>query len=290
MPLPVFARNPREHAVFSALHMAVVGAGSLGSALIDILARTGVGSLTLIDPEDFAEENIGRHVLTGDSVGKPKVEELRRHVLGINPECHVTAIQARFDVSLLAKTNLIVSTADSFQAASLVNGYALRENVPAVFGGVWGEASVAEIVYVVPRKTPCYECYGAFRRNVVIPPDARRYTDPSFDDTRIPGQAGLWANILIAAGLGFQAILGLMGIRDTLRHPGNVWLMNISDPHCPFQPLALTVGEVKKGCAVCDPMSLEELLSQNLASCPDISQFDPRGEMREDEGEKGLVG
>jgi len=49
--------------------------GSIGGTLIDILARTGVGSLTLIDPEDFAEENVGRHVLTGDSVGKPKVEE-----------------------------------------------------------------------------------------------------------------------------------------------------------------------------------------------------------------------
>ncbi len=67
MSMPVFARNPIEHAVFSSLHIAVVGGGSLGSEIINILARTGVGSLTLVDPEDFAEENVGRHVLTGDS-------------------------------------------------------------------------------------------------------------------------------------------------------------------------------------------------------------------------------
>src|SRR5439155_14829702 len=166
MSMPVFARNPKEHAVFSSLHIAAIGAGSIGGTLIDILARTGVGSLTLIDPEDFAQENIGRHVLTGESVAKPKVEELARHVAQINPDCRVTAIKERFDPSLLAsRPDLIVSTADSFQASSLVNSYALREKIPTVFGGVWGEASVAEIIYVIPGKTPCYECYGACRRN-----------------------------------------------------------------------------------------------------------------------------
>ena len=265
MSMPVFARNPKEHAVFSSLHIAAVGAGSIGGTLIDILARTGVGSLTLIDHEDFAEENVGRHILAGDSVGKPKVEELARHVSRINPDCRVTALKEKFDVTLLAsRPDLVVSTADSFQAASLVNAYALHEKIPAVFGGIWGEASVAEIIYVIPGKTPCYECYGAFRRNVEIPHDTRRYTDPNYDETRIPGQAGLWANILMVAGLQFQVILGLVGLRDTLNYPGTVWLMNISDPHCPFQPLALTVGEVKKGCAVCDQGCLEELLKENL--------------------------
>lgn len=266
MSMPVFARNPREHAVFSALHIAAVGAGSLGSTAIDILARTGVGSLTLIDPEDFAEENVGRHVLTNESVGKPKVDELARHIARINPDCRVTALKERFDPSLLTtRPDLIVSTADSFQAASLVNGYALRENVPAVFGGVWGEASVAEIIHVIPGKTPCYECYGAFRRNVEIPHDSRRYTDPNYDETRIPGQAGLWANLLMIGGLQFQVILGLVGLRDTLKYPGTVWLMNISDPCCAFQPLALTVGEVKKDCAVCNPDTLADLLRENIA-------------------------
>jgi hypothetical protein len=294
MSMPVFARNPKEHAVFSALDIAVIGGGSIGGTLIDILARTGVGSLTLIDPEDFTEENVGRHVLTSDSVRKPKVEELARHVARINPDCRVTALKEKFDVSLLtSRPDLIVSTADSFQAASLVNSYALREKIPAVFGGVWGEASVAEVVYVIPGKTPCYECYGAFRRNADIPHDTRRYTDPNYDETRIPGQAGLWANILMVAGLQFQVILGLVGLRDTLKYSGNVWLMNISDPHCPFQPLALTVGEVKKDCAVCDQGCLEELLRANLGDSENSRsfKFDPGEKMFEvtEESRKDFV-
>jgi hypothetical protein len=288
MFMPVFARNPIEHGRFSSLDIAMVGAGSIGGEILDILVRTGVGSLTVIDPEDFAAENVGRHVLTAASIGKPKVEELARHAHAINPDCKVRPIKAKFDPSLLATPpDLIISTADSFQAASLVNGYALRHKIPAVFGGVWGEASVAEIIYVIPGKTPCYECYAGFRRNVEIPKDERRYTDPNYDDTRIPGQAGLWANILMVAGLQFQVVLGLVGLRDTLRFPGNVWLMNISDPFCAFQPLALTVAEVKKGCAVCDEAQLEELRKQSLSDTseiPDMSEFNPGGTANSDPG------
>jgi hypothetical protein len=78
--------------------------------------------------------------------------------------------------------------------------------------------------------------------------------------------------------LAINSITGLVGLRDTLRFPGNVWLMNISDPFCAFQPLALTVAEVKKGCAVCDKARLEELLKENVSQAnefPDMSEFNP---------------
>jgi hypothetical protein len=260
MSQTVFARNPKEHAVFSSLHIAIVGLGTIGGALVNILARTGVGRLTLIDPEDLSAENVGRHILGCRSVAKSKAHELALHVAGINPDCRVEARQERFE-SFPERPDFILCAADSFQCASLVNGYALREKVPAVFSAVWGEASVAEILYVIPGKTPCYECYAGFRRNVEIPSDARKYTDPNFDDTRLPGQAGLWANILMVAGLEFQVILSLVGLRETLNCSDTLWLMNISDPRCGLQRLALTLGEIKKGCAVCDPECLEELLA-----------------------------
>ena len=263
MSQTIFARNPKEHAVFSSLHMAVVGLGTIGGALVDILARTGVGRLTLIDPEDFSAENVGRHILGCRSVAKSKANELALHVAGINPECRVEARQERFE-DLPERPDIILCTADSFQCASLVNGYALREKVPAVYSAVWGEASVAEVVYVIPGKTPCYECYAGFRANVEISADARKYTDPNFDDTRLPGQAGLWANILLVAGLEFQVILGLVQLRDTLDERSTLWLMNISDPRSRLRRLALTLGEIRKGCAVCDNSCLEELLRENL--------------------------
>ena len=54
-------------------------------------------------------------------------------------------------------------------------------------------------------RTPCYECFAGFRRDKVeIPNDPRKYTDPNFDSTKVPGQAGLWPNILIITGVMFQ--------------------------------------------------------------------------------------
>jgi hypothetical protein len=263
MSLAVFARNPKEHAVFLRTHVAVVGLGTLGGGLVDMLARAGVGRLTLIDPEDFAAENVGRHILDCRSIGKSKAHELAQHVSLVNPECQVTALREKFDTCPV-RPDLIVSGADSFQCCSLVNSYALREGIPAVFGGVWGEASVGEILYMVPGKTSCYECYAGFRQHAEIPPDARKYTDPTFDDTRMPGQAGLWSNVLIVAGMQFQVILGLLSLRATLDYERTVWLMNISDFDCALQPLAVTFARVKKGCAVCDESCLQQMIEEEF--------------------------
>src|SRR5438093_3746656 len=212
---PVFARNPKEAERLSRKHLAIVGCGSGGSALASMAARSGVGRFMLVDPDALALENIGRHMLSRTDVGTPKALGLKRMIEDVNPAAEIEAICGKFE-DLAQQPDLVIAATDSFACESAVNDYSLRENVPAVYGGCCGEASVGEILYVVPGKTPCYECYAGFRRNVEIPADARKYTDPNFDDTRVPGQAGLWANILMLAGLEFQVILGLVGLRNTL--------------------------------------------------------------------------
>lgn len=52
----------------------LVGAGSLGSRLAEKLASVGVGTLRIIDPDDFKEENLGRHILGIDSLGVNKAK------------------------------------------------------------------------------------------------------------------------------------------------------------------------------------------------------------------------
>ncbi|MCL4402226.1 MAG: ThiF family adenylyltransferase, partial [Acidobacteria bacterium] len=62
------ARNPRERELLERTRISIIGCGSFGSALADMLVRAGVGRLTLIDPEPLAAENLGRHMLTGKDV------------------------------------------------------------------------------------------------------------------------------------------------------------------------------------------------------------------------------
>ncbi len=75
-------------------HVAVVGVGGVGSWAAEALARSGVGSLTLIDLDNVAESNVNRqiHALT-DTLGKAKVEAMRERIAQINPSCVVHCIE-----------------------------------------------------------------------------------------------------------------------------------------------------------------------------------------------------
>ena len=44
-------------------HIAVLGAGAVGCVVIDTLAATGVGKITVVDPDEYASDNVFRHVL-----------------------------------------------------------------------------------------------------------------------------------------------------------------------------------------------------------------------------------
>ena len=267
---PVFARNPVEAERLAKKHLAIVGCGSGGSALAAMAARSGIGKFTLVDHDLFALENVGRHILSRNDVGKPKVLGLKRYIEEVNPAATVEAVSAKFD-GLPQRPDLVIAATDSFTCESQINDYCLQEKVPAVFGGCWGEASVGEILYVVPGKTPCYECFAGFRRGTAeIPADARKYTDPDFDATKVPGQAGLWANILIISGFLFQVALGLLDPENSrcrlIDYEHTLFLVNVSAFDSGLQPLAVTFGEIKKGCAVCDESKLADLGSDLLSS------------------------
>ena len=259
----VFARNLKEAEQLARKHVAIVGCGSGGSALAAMTSRAGIGRFTLVDPDVLALENVGRHMLSRSDVGEPKVLGIKRMIQELNPRAEVEAINGKF-ADLAVRPDLLVAATDSFACESAVNDYSLRLGIPAVYGGCWGEASVGEILYVLPGKTPCYECYAGFRRSTVdIPENSLKYTDPEFDATKMPGQAGLWANILVITGVMFQVVLGLLDPQSDraalidLKH--TLLLVNVSQYGSDLQPLAVTFGEVRKGCAVCDANKLAEL-------------------------------
>jgi hypothetical protein len=161
---------------------------------------------------------------------------------------------------------LLVGATDSFECQSLVNLLSLNSGTPALYVGCWGEATVGEIFYVIPGKSPCFECYAGFRRESeeLSIRDSRKYTDLDFDQTKVPGQAGLWPNILIICGFAFQLILALLGAderrsRELIDESQTLFLANIGDFASELPLWTVTPGAVRKGCAICDPAHLPEL-------------------------------
>lgn len=79
-------------------HVAVFGLGGVGSWCAEALARSGVGRLTLIDRDTVSRSNINRQLCAFEStVGEPKAEVIKRHILDIDPEASVNAVCAHYD-------------------------------------------------------------------------------------------------------------------------------------------------------------------------------------------------
>lgn len=78
-------------------HVCVVGLGGVGSWVVEALARSGVGALTLIDMDEVCLSNVNRqiHALNA-TVGRSKAAVLAERVAGIAPECSVTVEEVFF--------------------------------------------------------------------------------------------------------------------------------------------------------------------------------------------------
>lgn len=73
-------------------HVAVLGCGAVGSAIADALAAAGVGRLTLVDPEDYSEDNVFRHVLSPFWIDIRKVHGLKTEFERRYPGIRVTSV------------------------------------------------------------------------------------------------------------------------------------------------------------------------------------------------------
>lgn len=72
----------------------VVGVGGVGAYVAEMLARSGVGHLVIVDPDVVSDTNINRQLIALNStVGKPKVEVLKSRLRDINPDIEVDARQ-----------------------------------------------------------------------------------------------------------------------------------------------------------------------------------------------------
>ncbi|MBQ9076243.1 MAG: tRNA threonylcarbamoyladenosine dehydratase [Muribaculaceae bacterium] len=75
-------------------HVMVAGVGGVGSYAVEMIARSGIGQITIIDADKVAPSNINRQLpALVSTVGEPKTEVMKRRILDINPSCRVNAIE-----------------------------------------------------------------------------------------------------------------------------------------------------------------------------------------------------
>lgn len=75
-------------------HVIIFGIGGVGGYALEVIARSGVGAITIVDADSVEESNINRQIIALHStIGKTKVEVARDRIHDINPDCEVRALE-----------------------------------------------------------------------------------------------------------------------------------------------------------------------------------------------------
>jgi adenylyltransferase/sulfurtransferase len=140
----------------------VLGAGGLGSPVIQYLAAAGVGTIGIADDDVVELSNLQRQIIHGnDDVGRKKVDSAEAFVNGLNPdvtvEKHETRITADNIDDLIAEYDVVVDGTDNFGTRYLVNDACTLAGVPFFHGSIFRfEGQVT--TFTGGEQSPCYRC------------------------------------------------------------------------------------------------------------------------------------
>ena len=145
-------------------HVAVIGAGGIGSPVIQYLAGAGVGRLTVIDDDRVDASNLQRQTLfAAADVGRPKAEMAAEAVARVNPGIAVASQVARIDTrnaaALLAGADAVVDGCDNFATRLAVADAALALRVPLVSAAVGRFEGQLGVFRGWEPDRPCYRCF-----------------------------------------------------------------------------------------------------------------------------------
>lgn len=138
---------------FRAAHVCVIGVGGVGSWVVEALARSAIGRLTLIDLDNVAESNVNRQIQALTStIGMPKIEALKARIAQINPFCEVTLVEDFIDPDNLeqmvgvGRYDYVVDAIDSVKPKAALVAYCRAHGIPLVtIGGAGGQTDPTRI-------------------------------------------------------------------------------------------------------------------------------------------------
>ncbi len=148
-------------------HVAIIGLGGLGGTVTEILARLGIGTLTLVDGDCFDESNLNRQILSKIStLGRSKAETAGERVKEINPATEVRTANEFFTAEnsqdILENVQLAIDCLDTIPDRFVLEQSCGRKKIPlvsAAIGGTSGQATAVlpgdpglQLIYGPPEK------------------------------------------------------------------------------------------------------------------------------------------
>jgi sulfur-carrier protein adenylyltransferase/sulfurtransferase len=140
----------------------VVGAGGLGSPVLQYLAGAGVGCLGIVDADTLDASNLHRQpIFALADVGEQKAQLALAAITRINPTVHVELHAMRLDagnaLALIRGYDVVVDCSDNFRTKYLINDAAVLAHRPAVFASVYQYEGQLQVYKPEPRHA-CLRC------------------------------------------------------------------------------------------------------------------------------------
>ena len=141
----------------------VVGAGGLGCPAALYLAASGIGRLTLADPDRVDLTNLQRQILfRTDSIGARKVDAAAAALGALNPEVELVTLAARLEGEplerLVAGADVVLDCSDNFATRHAVNRACVRHARPLVSGAALRFDGQIAVFDLRRPDAPCYAC------------------------------------------------------------------------------------------------------------------------------------
>lgn len=182
-----------NHANLARLRIGIVGLGSVGSLVAEMLARMGCTWITLIDFDEVQPHNLDRLLgATPADIGRLKVKVAARQCRQSATAAHLEITEVPYSLAEPAgyqaalDCDVLFSCVDRPRARSILNHLAYAHLIPVIDGGIQvrfkrGEFSGADwqLQTVAPERV-CLDCLGVFNPSDVETEKAGLLDDPSY--------------------------------------------------------------------------------------------------------------
>ncbi|MFB6466292.1 thiazole biosynthesis adenylyltransferase ThiF [Cytobacillus sp. Hz8] len=144
-------------------HALIIGAGALGSGNAEILVRSGIGKLTIIDRDYIEASNLQRQQLYTEKDVEdklPKAIAAKKRLQEVNSDVEVDAIVGDATPEVLEQygqnVDLILDATDNFETRMAINDISQKYQIPWVYGACVGSFGMS--FTIIPGITPCLNC------------------------------------------------------------------------------------------------------------------------------------
>ncbi len=151
--------------------VAFIGAGSVGSQIALHLAQSAVGRFSVLDPDTLSAANLSRHACDLNDLGRYKTLAVRDLILRRNPSAIIETYEEDFlslgwedQVARIQGSDLVIASTDSTPVQFMVNEICHAQGIPSLYIGCYERACAGEILFVIPGKTACFNCFMEFRQ------------------------------------------------------------------------------------------------------------------------------